>query len=589
MHIISEYPELVQKSLKHFCLDIHKIEASLPLFKWSWTRGSLKLQFVCHHRLNIAKFLFEIIYRWLLPGRRIDVSSLFSTDFHFTEMSQTLFTMAEMTIRLEPTLSREQIEHNLKVIETEIRLGVASVYHASCLLDTHFTSPQQKNSQIQEKVARLLERNPDHIDYDIFGLLQQFMVMNREEFKVHRSATHLSRVVAACYLFMRSIEKAREIKSDVRHVRLKLGSVALDLPWGPKDVLGVCVGLNLLSKEEGFEEEHLIKALQKGILELKVVPESCYFYEGPTKEVMFFYLEVEKESGDAFSTEEIKRLKHVLSDEIQRSIEVSSKSLFMPRNEEEILKYIVALSGELRFVKDLPQVVLMFDEKRGGELYFTVIVVRILFPTSYSIQYLFGQADTPLKFIPDRVKRVGLLRRRYPKEATIFRVHISSQVGDLSIDLLRSRQWVFQELQRILGELRDYTGGLIAKQVELMDDIQQLMGEKNRLLELFFQAIYPVEARSFLHPEQVKNWFMLWQQLLEFPEDKIKIERDQSCVYVIGEASVIPELSPADFGETQLIFVKPEHHKKYLGYLFTSADIDEQQSFISLTGCGGSL
>jgi hypothetical protein len=62
-----------------------------------------------------------------------------------------------------------------------------------------------------------------------------------------------------------------------------------------------------------------------------------------------------------------------------------------------------------------------------------------------------------------------------------------------------------------------------------------------------------VEARSFLLPEQVKNWFLLWKQLLEFPEDRFKIERDSSAVYIMGDALLIPELDLSDFDEARLI------------------------------------
>lgn len=583
--ISSEYPELVQKALKQvfpdpFILEIpddqliQKFDQHLPLFKWKWVRGGLKLHFICRHRLNVAKFFSEIIHRWLLPGRRLDVSSLLSTDFNFQTSPQVLFTLAEMSVRIDHTLAREQVEHNLHVIETEIRLGMVSVYHASRLLETHLTSPEQKNSQIQEKITKILERNPADIDYDIFGLVQRFLVMSPEEFKIHRSPTHLSRLMMATYLFIKSIEKAREGRGERRHVRLKISPVVLDLPWGPKEVTGICVALNFLNNEELFEERHLIKALQKVVPGVKIVPESFYAHEGGVKVV---YLEIENGA-------DLKVLKGQLAEEVRKAVEVPPKSLFMPRNEEEILRYIIALAGQLRFVKDLPQTILMFDQEKEGDLYFTVIMVRILFPTSYSIQYLFSQKETLLKFIPDRVKRVGFLRKKYPKEATVFRVELSATPflrDDQSVDLFRARQTVFQELVKVMGDLRDYTGGMLAKQVELLDQVHKLMGEKDPLLEPFFHALYPVEARSFLQPEQVKNWFQLWKQILEFPEDQLKIDRDQSAVYIMGHAALIPEFDPADFGETQLIIVRPEHHEKYLGYLFISSDVEEQQSFIS--------
>ena len=581
--IETEYPELVALKLKQFFPDsfhaLEEFDSHLPLFKWKWVRHQLKLHFVCRHRMNVAKFFFEMIHRWLLPGRRLDVASLFSSDFHFSG-SQNLFTMAEMSVRIDSSLQQEQIEHNLRVIETEIRLGMVSVYHASRLLETHFSSPGQRSSQIQEKITQLIERNPDHIDYDIFGILQQFLVMSREEFKAHRYAAHLCRMITAGYLFKKSIEKAREKDGSKHHIRLKAAPVLIDLPWGPKEVVGICVSLNLLSNHELFEERHLMQAVHHVIPHVKCVINSFYSHEG--NDILFLYLEIEKESGDLFEPQELKRLKQNLSQEIEKAIEVPLKSIFMPRNEEEILRYIVALSGQLRYVKDLPQIILMFDEQRGGELYFTVILVRILFPTSYSIQYLFGQTETLLHYVPDRVKRVGFLRKKYPKEATVFRVGLASSSflrPDQSLDLFRARQFVFQELEKVIGELRDYTGGMLAKQVELIDETQELLDEKDPQLETFFHELYPVEARSILQPQQVKNWYVLWKQLIEFPEDQYKIERDNQAVYVMGLSPLIPELDLPDFGESQLISVHLD--AKYRGYLFITSDLEEQQSFIS--------
>jgi hypothetical protein len=99
----------------------------------------------------------------------------------------------------------------------------------------------------------------------------------------------------------------------------------------------------------------------------------------------------------------------------------------MPRNEEEVIRMSFRYSGQLRFVKDLPQVILIFDEQKEGDLYFTVLLVRILYPNSVSIQTLFSKEDSLMTYIPDRVKRVGMLRKRYPKEANDFSAEIFFQ------------------------------------------------------------------------------------------------------------------------------------------------------------------
>ena len=402
--------------------DMHQqFDSKLPIFRWFWKEGQLSLHLVCRHRLNIGKFFYEMIHRWLLPGKRLDVSFSFCSDFNLVGGSR-LYTLAEMAIRLDIEIDRDHVEHNLKVIETEIRLGMVSVYHASRLLDMHLLSAAEKNGILQEKISKLIQRNPDEIDYDIFGELQHFTVMSKDEFKTPRDPHHLSRLITLFYLFRKSIERDQEKRPDKRHIRLKISSVKLDLPWGMKKVLGVCVALNFLRPNELFEERHLVRALQNGLAGIKAVPDSFFVNQGIDDGVHTLYLEIEKENGGDFTMAELQHFRRFLPEELKRTVEVPLNSLFMPRNEEEVIRHVVSLSGQLRFVKDLPQVILIFDEQKEGDLYFTVLLVRILYPNSTSIQTLFSKDDSQMTYIPDRVKRVGMLRKRYPKEATIFRL-----------------------------------------------------------------------------------------------------------------------------------------------------------------------
>lgn len=562
-----------------------QFDFKLPIFRWFWKDGHLSLHLVCRHRLNVGKFFYEMIHRWLLPGRRLDVAFFFSSDFKYPDVGPHLYTIAEMAIRFDKEVDRDHIEHNLRVIETEIRLGMVSVYHASRLLEMHLLSAQEKNGILQEKISKLIQRNPEEIDYDIFGELQHFVVMSKEEFKTPRDPRHLSRLVTLFYLFRKSIERDQEKKPGKRHIRLKLASVQLDLPWGQKKVLGVCVALNFLRLNELFEERHLIRALQNGLPGIKAVADSFFVNEGD-QGIHTLYLEIEKENGEDFTFSELQHLRKFLPEEVKRTVEVPHSSIFMPRNEEEIIRHVVSLSGQLRFVKDLPQVILIFDEQKEGDLYFTVLLVRILYPNSSSIQTLFSKEDSVMTYIPDRVKRVGMLRKRYPKEATVFRLRFSSKPflrDDHSVDLFRARQAIIQEMQRLIGDVRDYNGGMIAKQIELLGALQQLLGNdraSRRLLESFFHAIYPIEARSIVPPEQLKKLFLLWKQLLEDPSQKIMTQQDEHAIYVMAKSGHLPEIDPANFVEMQLISARPEQEEKFLGYLFFSQDLAERERFL---------
>ena len=60
-----------------------------------------------------------------------------------------------------------------------------------------------------------------------------------------------------------------------------------------------------------------------------------------------------------------------------------------------------------------------------------------------------------------------MLRKKYPKEANIFQLQIDKDPflrADHSLDLHQARQSIVEELEKVIGEVRDYNGGLISKQ-----------------------------------------------------------------------------------------------------------------------------
>jgi hypothetical protein len=83
---------------------------------------------------------------------------------------------------------------------------------------------------------------------------------------------------------------------------------------------------------------------------------------------------------------------------------------------------------------------------------------------------------------------------------------------------------------------------MIAKQIELLASLQQLIGgadrSSNRLLESFFHALYPIESRSIVPSEQLKKLFLLWKQLLKDPAQKIVIDQDELAVFVMARADI---------------------------------------------------
>lgn len=573
------FDHLDDESIEELSEQFHQ---ALPLLKWSLLGNSLSLFFLARHRLNSGKFFYEMICRWLTPGQRVDVAFFFTTDFKLPELGPGVYTLVEMVVRLDDESDLEQISHNLHIIEAEIKLGMVSVYHASRILEVR--SSHEKIAALQEKISNLIQRWPDQIDYDIFGEMQHFLVMSKDELKVPRDVHHLSRLIGCFYIFRKILQADVERFPDKRHVRLKLSGVNLDLPWGWKRVLGICVGLNFLKPNELFEERHLIKAIHNAITGIKAVQDSFFVNEGSGDFIHTFYIEIEKEDGTEFSLEEVRKIRHFLPEELKRSIEVALRPLFMPRNEEEVIRHIVTLAGQLRFVRDLPQVILNFERQTEADLIFNVILVRILLPESISIQNLFDQKKSSLTYIHDRVKRVGMLRKRYPKEATVFQVSFKSYPflrDDHSVDLYKARQEVIVELQRVVGEVRDYYGGMIIKQLELLESLKHEIGELSRtdelLLENFFHSLYPVEMRSVLAPGPIKKLFSMWRE----GQEAVVVEPEG--IFVMGKRDFSAGLELLQLSDMELLIAKLETaEEKFWGYICFSDNEAKRQGFLSI-------
>jgi len=391
-----------------------------------------------------------------------------------------------------------------------------------------------------------------------------------------------------------------------RFIYVKLNKTYLHLPFGLKKVLGLFIALNLQGDNELFEERHIVIVLKNHFPQLSVVDGSFFSRSSKEEHIQLLYLEVEKESGADFSLVELKRIKESLSEEIRNGIEKVTRPLFMPRNEEEVMRNIIILSNQLKFSRDLPQVVIAFDGQTERELIFTVIWMRILKSSDVDLQKLFEQSESFLKFIPDRIKKVGLLRKKYPKEVTVFRVKCETVVflrPDHSVDLFKARQAIVQELQRLLGEFRDYNGGMIAKQHEQFLALRSLFSSLDRneelLLENFFHSIFPIELRSLFNPQSLKNLFcMLLDGLKKNREAGARRpiflqQREHLCCYLLlsfedssCKEAIIECFKILQIPSSQLLMLSLQvSETSYLGYVYVQENREKQDHFLNSIHC----
>lgn len=487
--------------------------------------GNLSFYLLSKYRANAFKFFFDMISSWLIPGYRLNVIRFYAADFTIPELDSEIYTFCEIMVRLDRAVELAEIKKNFPMIQKETVLGVVSSYYARRILEIKGLSADVKTALVHENISILIKRLPNDFDYDVFTEMQHVLMICPDSFKDVRSSRHLSRIISVQYLFRRSLFEAIKISPNKRHLKLKLFKSHLRRGDSEKNVLGIVVGINLLSDKEVFEERHVLKSVQNYLPDVHMIEGSFIVNRRGSEKLFTLYLEIEKSDGTYFTGAEIQQLRQELPNSLKDRIEHLMHPVFMPRNEEEVMRNIVSLANQINYLKDPPQVFISFDEQTNTKLYFTIIYVRVLKNEMKSLMEAFQGSDSFLEYIHDSVKTVGYIRRKnnYPKEATVFRVSLKKEMflrGDHSIDLYKARQVVVQELERVLQlKFRDFNGGMISKQNELLRGLRNLVSEAGAynelLLENFFYSITPPIMRSVLDPADLKTLYLLMVKAVE--------------------------------------------------------------------------
>jgi hypothetical protein len=474
------------------------------------TDDGLTLTLLSEDRPYIRKFILNMV-------TSIPIRNSLPTHFALDIVQKSLLLA---TVRYDQ--STPALQAYFERILYELELGVRSPYHAARILEMKALSMDEKRGLIQDRILGFIHRFPSHFDYDLFSEMQHFFLTQSDQYFRIRKVREVAQTLTALYVLQKKVIQLAEKAPKRRHVEVKVMRRHLSLPFGDEEVLGIVIGMNALRQHEVFKRSHLLKAIRNILPEAIFVSGSDYLDKEREEALHLITLEVEKEGG--FDKEEISDLKRWLPRALKGKVEHLQRSLFMPRNEEEILKHVLTLGKELRFARDLPQVILSFENQTDAKLIFTVILARLLLPDMPPLEDVLLASSLRPKI--DRIKQLGMLRKKYPKEAVVFKVELP--LGqflreDHSIDLYKARQSILEKLCFIFGPVRDYNGGMISKQDEVFKALEKSLGpiakEHHDLLENFFHALFPLEKRSFLDAEVLKNFFLLLLEKMQSPEE----------------------------------------------------------------------
>lgn len=511
------------------------IQKKIPLIICSGIEkapGTLSFCSLSKSRPNAFKFFFEMISRWLTPGRRLNVVLVYTTDFRLSPTSEEIYTICEVMMSISDPKELEEIRQNFSIIETEIALGIHSEFYANRILEIKGLTADDKTAIIQGYIALLVKRFPKYYDQAVFTEMQHVLVTCLDDFKAERHARHLSRMICIQYLFRKGLREAIKKNPNKRYVNLKVFRAMIRTKNGNKRALSFLIGMNFIRDQENFGERNLIKAIQHFIPSAIPIEDSFYIHKRGSESICLAYMEMEKKDGSSFSASEIRKLRRELSGNLKNRIEHRLHTVFMPRNEEEVMRNILTLTNQIRYVRDIPQVAITFEEQAPSHLYFTVILARLLKANSLPISDMFRTNKSSAEYLHDRTKIMGHLRKKYPKEATVFRLKLPKEGflrADHSIDLYKARQTVVDELSKVVGEVRDFNGGMISKQHEMLSHIRTMLADikdyDELLLENLFYSLASVVVRALLNPTAFKKFFlMLLEGIKEYKSESSYIK-----------------------------------------------------------------
>lgn len=111
---------------------------------------------------------------------------------------------------------------------------------------------------------------------------------------------------------------------------------------------------------------------------------------------------------------------------------------------------------------------------------------------------------------------MGMVRKKYPKEGAILRLLLPIDPfvrADQSVDLVRARSYVLGELEQILGEVRDFNGGMIAKSNEAYSRVLDILGshatKHSLLIENIFHSTTPAFMRAVVPPQVFQTLLLM--------------------------------------------------------------------------------
>jgi hypothetical protein len=624
-------------SIVHMQSHFFRLSRHIPLFKHELLfpqgphLGGLLLHVISPAEFTggVGRYITDTFTRWLVPAKRLGCASGLNFAFQFSLYPQQQFFFQQEFFQFTQPSDLSLAGSTVSRLIEDVRINILAVYRLRYLaslksipfeerqelMQQHLhslfypadvnadptvydqmhqfllkLSQEEKFGWIKDNIRYLMDTRPESVDRTIYYEISAFSSHFRTTLAHSRDSRYISRIVAFHYLFKKALLQSTKEEPHERHLSIKIVNSQLDKS---DPMLGILMGMNLLKEGENFEVIHLLNAVQSCLPEVVAVEDS-FFVDRREERVRIFYVEVKKPHHLSFSINDIRHLKQTLPTLLKRRVENVIHPIFMPRNEEEVLRNIVLLSKQIKFLRDLPHLTIHYEKQSDLEISFLIVLVRLLKEKDLPFRELCKGSG--LKIAIDEIRSAGSLKRRCPKEAVVFRAIIDKRLffrKDFSLDLKRARQQVVAELRKFIGEFRDYNGGMIHKQDEALENLRKVLGpfaaQHELLLENFFYSLRPGIMQTIHTGEHLAILFKLLLEVLD--EDLVQkgfslkvVGEGKYFFALIGAAattfkeevqSAVAKLKIASYDLTTTFL--HVHELATLGYILRTEDMERRQ------------
>lgn len=360
--------------------------------------------------------------------------------------------------------------------------------------------------------------------------------------------------------------------------------------------LGVVVAFATANQHAFLGKEQIQEAISHTVKGTEILEECFYDGKKGDEPIQPFYFEIQKVNREPFRESDIQAIEDNFCFDLMDRVTLFSYPCFLPRNEEEVMRNMLQLSKEIKFVKDLPHVIIQFRNQTQQKLIFDLILCKVRFDEDVDLPDRFMQASGEISYRFERSREVGDVRKKTIKDAYLFQIELEIKPylrRDLSVDLSRARLAILDNLKEKLGPLRDFNGGILSKEKELLGqtrtEILRSMTLNEHLLESLFYSIQPYVIRTLVDPSLFSELYLLINEgdlianhlkIREKKEGIVAVMRSHSngpCLEL--KATLEAEFQQSyDFGT--LFYSNRDSY--FLGLLFLSEEKNQRDRFLTV-------